>query len=70
MSCCEVCGEEIHPERLEVLPDTTTCTVHSRAVATKGFMVYPHKTGGEVIMIKGENKEALRQAKRAFNRSR
>lgn len=70
MSCCEVCGESIHPERLEVLPDTTTCAEHSRAVATQGFMVYPHKTGGEVILISGDNKEALRQARRAYHRSR
>ncbi len=70
MVCCEVCNEPIDAERLEVLPNTTTCPTHSRAVAAKGFMVYPHKTGGEVVLISGDNKEALRLAKRANNRSR
>lgn len=70
MVCCEVCNEPIDSERLEVLPNTTTCPVHSRAVATKGFMVYPHKTGGEVLLVKGDDKEALRQAERAFRRAR
>ena len=70
MSCCEICNEPIHQERLEVFPDTTRCPTHSNAVPVKGFMVYPHKTGGEVVLIPTSNKEAIRQAQRANRRAR
>ena len=26
---CKVCGEEIHPLRLKILPNTVTCVEHS-----------------------------------------
>ena len=29
MRKCYVCGEEINPKRLEILPNTQTCTQHS-----------------------------------------
>ncbi|MGC4002010.1 MAG: TraR/DksA C4-type zinc finger protein [Pirellulales bacterium] len=29
MKCCQICGAEIPPERLEILPDAVTCVAHS-----------------------------------------
>lgn len=38
---CEVCGEPIDPERIDVLPETRLCTEHAKQVA---------KYGGEFIL--------------------
>lgn len=61
------CGKEIPAERLEILPDTTTCVECSTVPRKVGIMVYPHKTGGYCEVIDPRNKEDLRRAKR-FNR--
>ena len=67
---CIHCGCIIPPERLEVLPHTTTCVNCSTEQKNVAFMVYPHKTGGDVVVIDGSNKEGVRQAKRAYRRAR
>jgi len=41
--CCELCGQVIPPERLEILPDTTTCVKCSQ---TKPY------SGDEVLGLK------------------
>lgn len=70
MSKCITCGSDIHPERLEALPDTKVCVTCSREPANVGFMEYGHKTAGYVQIIKGNDHEGLRRAQRAFKRSR
>jgi len=70
MRKCEECGIEIPKERLEALPDTTTCVKHSNVKGKVGFMVYGHKTAPEVMFVEGDDEEGLRQAKRADQRGR
>lgn len=36
---CKVCGSEIHPLRVKVLPNTATCMEHSSETAKRGRMV-------------------------------
>jgi hypothetical protein len=68
---CSVCGNEIPVERLEAVPGTTTCVVHSGAHRHVGFMVATASKGcAPALMIVPDNKEALRQAHRANQRSR
>lgn len=69
---CEVCGKPIHPERLEALPDTTTCTEHSRAKRVLGFPVseFSKGTAATVAFVNPEDKEQVRWAKRANGRRR
>jgi len=64
------CGSEIPAERLEILPDTKTCADCSTEQRRVGFLVYGHKTAGEVVMVDGGNAEAIRQARRAYERAR
>ncbi len=33
---CEICGQLIDPERLEVLPETRLCTEHARQIQNLG----------------------------------
>jgi hypothetical protein len=70
MVYCRVCGNPLPIERLEALPNTTTCVDHSDATPKVGFMVYGHKTAGECILIDPRDQEALRRAHRANSRSR
>lgn len=67
---CELCGDPIHPDRLEILPTTTSCINCSDKVTDPivGFMIYAHKTAGEVIMTSG--KENVRILEREYNRAR
>jgi hypothetical protein len=69
---CKVCGVEIPAERLEVLPDTETCTAHSLVKAKVGFMVseFSKATAPALVMIDPEDKESLRLAQRAHHRAR
>ena len=48
---CEFCGKEIPPERLEILPETTTCVACSQT--------QPYSEA-EVIGLNGENDESNR----------
>ena len=67
---CELCGDLIHPDRLEILPTTTSCINCSDLVTDPivGFMIYTHKTAGEVIMTSG--KENVLILEREYNRAR
>jgi hypothetical protein len=65
---CSMCGERIHPDRLEILPDTHTCTDCSDEERMVGFMIYSHKTAGEVIMTSGA--ENVRRLQREYHRAR
>lgn len=70
MSKCKVCGKSIPQERLEALPDTTTCVEHSNATARVGFMSFAHKTAPSLVMLDAEDTEAVRLARNAFLRKR
>lgn len=66
---CSVCNSIISPERLEIL-NTTLCTKCSVEEKRIGFMVYNHKTAPSLITINPNDKEGIRQAKRANKRRR
>lgn len=67
---CEKCNVEIPAERLECLPNTTTCVNCSTVKAKVCFMVFDHKTGGSPIFVDPDDSETLRVAKRANRRAR
>jgi len=69
---CEKCGTPIPAERLEALPDTTTCVNCSNVGIVLGFMTPTASKGcaPELQMVHSSNPEAVRQALRAHNRSR
>lgn len=67
---CEICGQEIPVERLEVIPGCTTCVEHSREVQKVALLEYGHKTAGSVVVIDGNDTESVRRAFRAYRRSR
>jgi len=67
---CKVCGRLIEPDRLEVLPTTDRCIAHASTTRSAAFMVYPHKTGGSVCVIRNPTAEQIRIAKRANRRAR
>jgi hypothetical protein len=47
-----------------------TCIAHASTSKKVGYMVYGHKTAGEVVILDGQNKEHVRQAERAYRRDR
>jgi len=65
---CDLCGEPIHPDRMELLPNTRTCVRCSTEEPIVGFMIYNHKTAGEVFIAKG--KENCRILDREYTRAR
>ena len=65
---CELCGDLIHPDRIELLPNTRTCVRCSTEEPIVGFMIYNHKTAGEVIMTSGA--ENIRRLEREYHRAR
>lgn len=67
---CEDCGVQIPSLRMEACPDTRWCVgcVDQHTERLMGFMIYPHKTGGEVIMTSGS--ENFRKLEREYKRSR
>lgn len=74
---CKKCEKVIPQERLEILPETTLCVECSKTLNKKrvGFMVFGGggnhgKTGGSIVMIDVNDKEALRRAERANRRAR
>lgn len=67
---CVTCGVDIPADRLEVLPDTTTCVGCSNVKRKIGFMVFDHKTGGTPVIIDPDDQETVRQARRANRRAR
>ena len=69
MKDCFYCGHPIHPERLEVLPNTKTCTSCSDVKMPLCFMDFGHKTAPSLVVV-GNDREQIRLAKRAFKRAR
>ena len=67
---CEHCKIPIPFGRLELLPDTTTCVKHSTEAGYVGVNIFAHKTAPEVMMVKGDNEESVRQMWRAYHRKR
>lgn len=65
---CACCGQPMPAERLEL--GFAKCIECQNEQPYLGFQVFPHKTCGDPILIKGSNKEAIRQADRANRRSR
>jgi len=70
MRTCERCAAEISPERLEALPNTSTCTACSTVRKAVTYMDYGHKTAPSLVVIESTNTEAVRRAQRAFTRAR
>ena len=75
---CEICKQEIVPERIEVLPDTHLCTQHAREIEKFGgeFKLHSHqertskagslkKNFGGVSTRKVRNHEAMRKLREA-----
>ncbi len=70
MRLCFRCKCVIPNERLEVLPETQTCTQCSTVQGYVGAMVYDHKTAGRVVFVRPEDKEAVTTLKRFVKRAR
>jgi hypothetical protein len=67
---CNSCGGEIPPIRLEIFPDTQCCASCSTTPKNRVFMMYSHKTAGEIVAVNGADTEALRIAEREYRRCR
>lgn len=67
---CTKCNTEIPEERLEAIPGTKTCVGCSDVEKYVGFMDFYHKTAPELVMIRSNDKEAVRRAERVHKRSR
>lgn len=78
MAQCLECGVEIPEERLAILKEKgwpMHCVKCSKVQAPAVFMIYSHKTAGEVMIVPNNpdgtrNEELVRQAERAYRRSR
>jgi len=69
--CC-VCNEEIHPKRLEILPNTQTCVAHStteKKVAVTVQMGTGDHTWTETFAIEREEYDRLEEMKGNFRKS-
>jgi hypothetical protein len=71
---CEICGEPIDPDRIDVVPETRLCVAHARQIGKYGgeFIVTGtqaslgksgslKKNYGDVSIAKRRNTEALRK---------
>ncbi len=80
---CEVCGEPIDPERIDVLPETRLCTEHAKQVAKYGgeflFTATQSSLGkngslkknyGDVSVRRRRNTEAVRKLIEEYDRGR
>jgi hypothetical protein len=72
---CTVCDEPISEDRIMVylsvakkLPET--CIKHAPTCKPVGFVVYGHKTAGDVMFHPNPTQEQVRQMKRAYARGR
>jgi len=76
---CEICGEPIDPERIDVIPETRLCGEHARMIVQYGgeFVVTGtqaslgkggslKKNYGDVSISKKRNAEALRKLREAY----
>ncbi len=77
---CEICGEPIDPERLEIVPETRLCVEHARQVVQFGgeFKATATQTSigksgslkknyGDVTVERWRNTEALRKLREAHD---
>ena len=67
---CTNCSSDIDELRLEILPNTVTCTACSTEQKRVGFLVFAPKTAPDIIMVDGGDKEAVRIARRGYERAR
>jgi hypothetical protein len=80
---CEICGQAIDPERVEVVPETRLCVEHARMIGQYGgeFVVTGtqaslgkggslKKNYGDVSVSKKRNVEALRKLREAYEQFR
>lgn len=75
---CKVCQQPIPDGRAQFLMDNhrpATCLAHSREEPVKAYFIYEHKTAGAAIVLPNNpdgtnNSEAVRQAKRVYERAR
>jgi hypothetical protein len=80
---CEICGQPIDPERIEVVPETRLCVEHARMIGQYGgeFLVIGtqanlgksgslKKNYGDVSIDKKRNTEALRKLREAYDEHR
>lgn len=68
---CITCGEEIHPKRLEILPNTQTCTQHStveKKAAVTVQMGEGDHTWIETYAIDREDLRKLEEAEKSFRK--
>lgn len=56
MKLCKTCKNEIPPERLNILPDTEYCVVHSLTKPKRGFVEGSIKSKNcEVVILDGDD---------------
>jgi ribosome-binding protein aMBF1 (putative translation factor) len=80
---CEICGQPIDPERIEVVPETRLCVEHARMIGQYGgeFLVTGtqaslgrsgslKKNYGDVSIDKKRNTEAPRKLREAYDQRR
>ena len=80
---CEICGQPIDSERIEVLPETRLCVEHAKAIAKHGgeFIVTGtqaslgkggslKKNYGDISVEKKRNTEALRKLRAEYQELR
>jgi ribosome-binding protein aMBF1 (putative translation factor) len=80
---CEICGERIDPERVDVVPETRLCVEHAKIISKYGgeFIVTGtqaslgkagslKKNYGDVSIEKKRNTEALRKLREEYEQRR
>jgi hypothetical protein len=80
---CEICGEPIDPERIEVVPETRLCVEHARQIGKYGgeFLVSATQTSlgkpgslkknyGDVTTSKTRNTEGLQKLRDEYEQTR
>jgi len=69
---CVVCGEEIHPKRLEILPGTRTCVKHSTTEKYRCLTVQYGEgdhTYDDIIILKEEDAWQLEQSEKNLRKN-
>ena len=73
MRKCTLCGEEIHPKRLEILPKTSTCVSCSAVGKKAGVNVVLGEgdhTCNEIVILEPEEFEKYRELEYKINGKR
>jgi RNA polymerase-binding transcription factor DksA len=69
---CAVCGNEIHPKRLEIVPGTRTCAKHSTTGKYRCMTVQYGEgdhTYDDVIILKEEDAWQLEQSEKTLRKN-